>query len=766
MGDHATAHGEPTPNPDHFAKLKEGVSAWNAWRRNKPRVKPELQGGDLRGANLRGAILWEANLQRADLRAADLQGAFLSDAELQGALLSEANLEWASLVDANLRGACLADANLRKANLHRANLSDADLRRADLRGARILSAQFEGANLTGANLRMTALEPSTDRKAETTRDSETYRVHFGFSRQSKFYPQALELAKFARAHDVRGEGDDTWHVVTLTGDQVHLMATLHRLAVRLPGPRIYGASVQSVRLWCRQGRDSTYPYASDASIRLTRSAVERLTQERGGSLAELDVYLRSTYVEPKEKDMARVSEYLRSLGYLGRVHPNTGEWIEATKTIDEPLTSYRRIRDLIRQSELAEAAHAYYETLGGEYYGALTPELLYLKRLGCVPLLGRDLLYFREESSRQGLVAANLQEYVSCIDRALADYRQRGRKMPVDILVEHVPTEEQLFQKRKQRMDSAAWVTEGRIERNNEQLTLQEFRKHYFGGTRGRLFTTYTNPVLACNIIESDEARGREDPRYAGLWTTFPPERHQTEVLERGLHLASVDAFRHRRWTREKSRLREPDFRTVASNDEIEKGTYSTQGVRYTGRTHEIEGQLYYEINLIRFNADKAGVIGNPFIEAVEEILREAEDLLRIDHGLPRIGEGWVMETELYRLVKSKFPDAQQHGSPQWLKPQHLDVFVPSRNLAFEYHGRQHFEPIDFFGGKEALEATRERDTRKARRCKANRVALVIWHYDVPITTEELIKRLKELAQGRHRGNRVGACGARHSMEP
>lgn len=39
-------------NSDHVALLKKSVEAWNDWRSEKPRVRPDLIGADLRGANL------------------------------------------------------------------------------------------------------------------------------------------------------------------------------------------------------------------------------------------------------------------------------------------------------------------------------------------------------------------------------------------------------------------------------------------------------------------------------------------------------------------------------------------------------------------------------------------------------------------------------------------------------------------------------------------------------------------------------------------
>jgi uncharacterized protein YjbI with pentapeptide repeats len=120
-------------NPEHVAKLKEGLEAWNEWRKNNPGVKVDLSGADLSRANLdkadlRGADLAVANLSRAYLVRADLSGAYLCEADLGGAILTSANLSGADLSEANLREADLGGANLRRANIDGADLSGAGLR--------------------------------------------------------------------------------------------------------------------------------------------------------------------------------------------------------------------------------------------------------------------------------------------------------------------------------------------------------------------------------------------------------------------------------------------------------------------------------------------------------------------------------------------------------------------------------------------------------------------------------------------------------------
>jgi uncharacterized protein YjbI with pentapeptide repeats len=134
-------------NDEHVALLKQGVFAWNAWRRENLDVRPYLVRADLSGAHLSGADLSGANLSVAKLSRAYLTGAYLSGADLSGA-----DLSGAVLIEARLRLADLSGANLRGANLGSVRLSGANLPEADLSGAVLSGAYLSRANLSRANL--------------------------------------------------------------------------------------------------------------------------------------------------------------------------------------------------------------------------------------------------------------------------------------------------------------------------------------------------------------------------------------------------------------------------------------------------------------------------------------------------------------------------------------------------------------------------------------------------------------------------------------
>lgn len=127
---------------------------------------------------------------------------------------------------------------------------------------------------------------------------------------------------------------------------------------------------------------------------------------------------------------------------------------------------------------------------------------------------------------------------------------------------------------------------------------------------------------------------------------------------------------------------------------------------------------------------------------------REAENEIRDRLEIPRIGEHWVSEVELLRIVRDIFPSEEviHQASPEWLGRQRLDIFVPRLKLAVEYHGQQHFEPVDFFGGETGLHATQVRDARKAVLCAEHGVRLITFHYDEELTREMVFQRINKAA--------------------
>jgi len=132
------------------------------------------------------------------------------------------------------------------------------------------------------------------------------------------------------------------------------------------------------------------------------------------------------------------------------------------------------------------------------------------------------------------------------------------------------------------------------------------------------------------------------------------------------------------------------------------------------------------------------------FYERVDALDKEAENSVREAHAVPLIGQGWVSETELFRLIQDVVAplSAFQHTRLPWLGRQHLDIYVPDLGLAIEYMGDQHYHPIEFFGGKEALKKRKELDKRKAQLCRENGVKLVYFTPEDELSIDAVEKLL------------------------
>jgi hypothetical protein len=145
----------------------------------------------------------------------------------------------------------------------------------------------------------------------------------------------------------------------------------------------------------------------------------------------------------------------------------------------------------------------------------------------------------------------------------------------------------------------------------------------------------------------------------------------------------------------------------------------------------------------------KAFYSANGLQDSVKTLASNAENAAREIIGVPRIGEGWVSETELYRKLEVEFSSTKvvQHGRPFWLGQQHFDIWFPNWKIAVEYHGKQHFEPVDFFGGEEAFEKTVARDRRKINLAKRHGVLLYVVTEESD--QEELINNIYALISNR-----------------
>lgn len=119
--------------------------------------------------------------------------------------------------------------------------------------------------------------------------------------------------------------------------------------------------------------------------------------------------------------------------------------------------------------------------------------------------------------------------------------------------------------------------------------------------------------------------------------------------------------------------------------------------------------------------------------------LRSIENKIRSKKGFNIVGSLYN-ESLLFNFIKDAFPKYKvvTQYSPDWLGRQRIDIFIKELNVAIEYNGKQHYEPVTYFGGKEGYLKTVERDKIKKQKCRRNGCELIEIKYD-----EDLIKSVE-----------------------
>jgi len=111
----------------------------------------------------------------------------------------------------------------------------------------------------------------------------------------------------------------------------------------------------------------------------------------------------------------------------------------------------------------------------------------------------------------------------------------------------------------------------------------------------------------------------------------------------------------------------------------------------------------------------------------------------------------WTSELLCYQLMSEIYKKniVVHQYRPLFLKTEKgqmsYDVFVYGKNIALEYQGRQHFEPLEIFGGKDNFEKQKERDKLKYDLSIKNGIHLIYINYWESITKDLIRNKIKAI---------------------
>jgi Zn finger protein HypA/HybF involved in hydrogenase expression len=149
------------------------------------------------------------------------------------------------------------------------------------------------------------------------------------------------------------------------------------------------------------------------------------------------------------------------------------------------------------------------------------------------------------------------------------------------------------------------------------------------------------------------------------------------------------------------------------------------------------------------------------FREKVNVVCKEHGDFkikaasLLEGQGCPKC-KYWKSESKLYKRILKTFPNEiiKRQGSPSWLGKQKFDIYFMEHNIAIEYNGQQHYEPVEIFGGKNRYIKQIEQDLDKMKKSIANNCLLfVIPYFYKEKEIEETIERIKQKIYERKRNS-------------
>jgi hypothetical protein len=107
-----------------------------------------------------------------------------------------------------------------------------------------------------------------------------------------------------------------------------------------------------------------------------------------------------------------------------------------------------------------------------------------------------------------------------------------------------------------------------------------------------------------------------------------------------------------------------------------------------------------------------------------------------------------VYETKLFDALTQDFPQLEfthSYHNKSILGKLELDIYSEKYKIAIEYQGRQHYHPVDFYGGEKRYKIQIELDALKKRICKENDILLLEFTYDKNEKQNNLINNYYEL---------------------
>ena len=99
-------------------------------------------------------------------------------------------------------------------------------------------------------------------------------------------------------------------------------------------------------------------------------------------------------------------------------------------------------------------------------------------------------------------------------------------------------------------------------------------------------------------------------------------------------------------------------------------------------------------------------------------------------------------EGKLYELIKKDYKDSIYQYRDNFLDKQSYDIYIPSKKIAIEYQGEQHFKAIDYYGGKKSYKKQHSLDKDKIIKSKKQGITLLYFTFNKNMPNRLLGKKV------------------------
>ena len=135
-----------------------------------------------------------------------------------------------------------------------------------------------------------------------------------------------------------------------------------------------------------------------------------------------------------------------------------------------------------------------------------------------------------------------------------------------------------------------------------------------------------------------------------------------------------------------------------------------------------------YDYSLVNYVNNKTKV---KIICSVHGVFEQIPNAHLNDQGCPKCRSSHGEETIRGYLLKNNilFEEQKRFKECKNIKSLPFDFYIPKKNLLIEYNGRQHYETVEHFGGREQLKIQRHNDWLKRKFARDNHINLLVISY-------------------------------------